>query len=96
MDCMTCDNGNGAGGCVYQICCIDYAEWRPIPPKWEPIDTAPKEGQHLLLWRNDICFCGYYSGFRGGSWIVNAEGLPVIEPPPTHWRDLPAPPQACT
>ena len=63
---------------------------------WKPIETAPKEGQHLLLWRNDICFCGYYSGFRGGSWIVNAEGLPVIEPPPTHWRDLPAPPQACT
>lgn len=63
---------------------------------WQPIKTAPKDGSHVQLWRDDIQFTGYYSGFRGGSWIINAPGLPVIDPLPTHWQPLPPPPESTT
>lgn len=58
--------------------------------EWQPIATAPKDGSHVMLYRPHIQFIGYYSTV---CWRVNAPGLPAIDPPPTHWQSLPAPPE---
>ena len=59
--------------------------------KWQPIETAPKNGNHILLYRYDIKFVGYYGGANVG-WRINAPDLPCMWPEPTHWMPLPKPP----
>jgi len=56
-----------------------------------PIKTAPKDGSHLLLFRPEIQFTGYWGGSNSG-WRINAPGLPAMWPLPTHWMSLPASP----
>jgi hypothetical protein len=61
-------------------------------PKWQPIDSAPKDGTRILIyeaeqgepgtvrvscWRNDTIPAGWTGG----------------EHPPTHWLPLPPPPE---
>lgn len=53
---------------------------------WNNIDTAPKDGSHILLYRPEICFVGYYCSL---GWCINAPNLPIMDPPPTHWTSLP-------
>jgi hypothetical protein len=60
--------------------------------EWQPIVTAPEDGFHLLLYRPDICFVGYYAA--RGDWVISAPGLPLMDPQPTHWMPLPKPPEA--
>ncbi len=55
---------------------------------WQPIETAPKDGYHIQLWRPDIQFVGYYA--KAG-WCAN--GPVLLDPPPTHWKPLPDPPE---
>ena len=62
-----------------------------VTPVWQPIETAQQDGYHVLLYRPDICFVGYYAA--GGEWIISAPGLPPMNPPPTHWQPLPQPPE---
>lgn len=59
-----------------------------INQRWNPILGAPKNGFHILLYRDDIQFVGYYGGENCG-WIINAPGLPKMWPEPTHWTHLP-------
>lgn len=59
--------------------------------KWESIETAPKDGNHILLFRPNIQYIGYYGGANSG-WRINAPGLPAMWPLPTHWMPLPDPP----
>lgn len=54
---------------------------------WQPIESAPKDGTHIQLFRPDIQFVGYYGGANSG-WIINAPDLPAIRPLPTHWKPL--------
>ena len=54
---------------------------------WQPISTAPVDGSHVQLYRPDIQFVGYYGGAKVG-WRINAPGLPVMFPEPTHWAEL--------
>lgn len=58
---------------------------------WMPIETAPKDGRHILLYRPDIQFVGYYGGPNSG-WRINAPDLPAVWPLPTHWMPEPPPP----
>lgn len=58
---------------------------------WMPISSAPKDGFHIQLYRDEIQFVGYYGGVNFG-WILNAPGLPKIHPEATHWRPLPPSP----
>lgn len=58
---------------------------------WQPIDTAPENGEHVQLFRPNQQFVGYYGGPDSG-WRHNAPGLEAIWPHPTHWMPLPAPP----
>jgi len=59
---------------------------------WKPIEAAPRDGSHVLLYRPEIQFVGYYSGPVAG-WCINAPGLPFMWPIPTHWMPLPEPPK---
>lgn len=59
--------------------------------EWQPIETAPKDGSYVQLYRPETQFIGYYGGINSG-WIINAPGLSAIYPPPTHWQPLPDPP----
>ncbi len=55
--------------------------------EWKPIDTAPKDGSHMLLYRPESQFVGYYGGANSG-WRIDAPGLPAMFPLPTHWMPL--------
>lgn len=64
----------------------------PQPSEWQPIETAPSD-RWILVWRSD-------SNVRDAAWFClppgpgfwyEGKGLRV-DPPPTHWRELPAPP----
>ncbi len=59
--------------------------------EWKPIETAPKDGSHVLLYRPEIQFVGYYGGANSG-WRISAPDLPAMWPLPTHWMQLPDPP----
>lgn len=59
---------------------------------WQPIETAPKDGETaLLLWDGDES--GPYVGYRGEDFpddgACDVHGIACY---PTHWRRLPAPP----
>jgi hypothetical protein len=54
---------------------------------WLPIETAPRDGSHVQLFRPEIQFVGYYGGADSG-WHINAPGLPSLWPSPTHWAPL--------
>lgn len=59
--------------------------------EWRPIAEAPRDGTHMQLYRPEIQFVGYWAT-KAKCWCINAPGLPVMEPPPTHFRPLPEPP----
>ena len=62
--------------------------------KWQPIETAPKDGTEVLVvrvseeydtpWAN---VCSYFAG----RWMVNAQGDQEMQP--THWMPIPEPPE---
>lgn len=71
---------------------------------WQPIETAPKDGSHILLYRHlapwDVLGWGY--------WVDDGDGVAVgwiargfTDPPgnlglaaPSHWQRLDPPPEA--
>ena len=63
---------------------------------WKPIETAPKDGTSVLLWRTNIdgsdgrVTVGSWHETYGGSWWD--EGMEYTFDHMTHWRPLPAPP----
>ncbi len=57
--------------------------------RWQPIDTAPKDGKIVLLYSETDCRTGYWLKrllSQGGQWSS------VLRP--THWMPLPAPPSS--
>lgn len=59
---------------------------------WQPIDTAPKDGRHVLL------YCDYYGVGRcaweswRGVWRSDDPNHGIGFPHPTHWMPLPEAP----
>lgn len=59
---------------------------------WRPIETAPRDGTVLLVWRESER--GYDHArmgtdwFEGGVWQRSRRLMP-----PTHWMPLPSPPE---
>ncbi len=53
--------------------------------EWQPIETAPKNGIHILLTWRSLVTAGYWTGAVWESHI----GLAF----PTHWMHFPAPPK---
>lgn len=67
---------------------------------WQPIETAPKDETHILLWRPNgnsrhLPVIGFYSSWN--RWWTTGEvdrfhdHVPLWAP--THWMPLPAPPE---
>jgi hypothetical protein len=67
---------------------------------WRPIETAPRDGTHILVWVHDDsplrrylgehqsgCSIAAWTDHNGGGWAMNRFGEP------THWMPLPTPPQ---
>lgn len=74
--------------------------------KWNPIETAPKDGTKILgyglceyTWQSieeseKIIFIAYYNSNWGKEWyfdIDNEDGTPIAHL--THWMPLPDPPK---
>jgi hypothetical protein len=64
--------------------------------EWQPIETAPRDRTRILGTRLgghdiDVIF------WTGGNWFSQSNEISMWAAfPPTHWRDLPAPPDATT
>jgi hypothetical protein len=66
---------------------------------WQPIETAPKDGNRILVSGNtDIAT----TEFTNGRWVLSpiawdgdgeTGGIADLEFVPTHWMPLPEPPQ---
>lgn len=64
---------------------------------WRPIETAPKDGTHILLWpglrRPAAAVVGAWLDTRGGPcWYDLAVGHHNGYWQPTHWQPMPLPP----
>ena len=64
---------------------------------WRPIETAPKDGTEIQLWRGAHAAASVVNGRwqkigRGGRWEINY-GSARIVPAPPHWQPLPEPPE---
>lgn len=59
--------------------------------QWQDIETAPKDGTVILLYRRSQ-YTGYYGGADSG-WRFNDPLKTGMWPLPTHWRPLPPPPK---
>lgn len=65
--------------------------------KWQPIETAPKDGTCILCFTPDYLSHGFSDAsgidvlwWDAGAWQYNAEPVAFQ---PTHWRPLPEPPR---
>lgn len=56
--------------------------------EWQPIETAPTDGTHVLLERRGVQFVGYYGGVNSG-WHLNMHPCNSIWPIPEKWMPLP-------
>ena len=59
---------------------------------WRPIETAPKDGKPLMLWRegDPTGEWPFMGDWDEGVWRMYIDGQ-LIEP--THWQHVPGPPQ---
>lgn len=58
--------------------------------QWREIETAPKDGTHILLFVGGECVTAYYQY----TWFLVESGEFVCDAgKPTHWMPLPAPPK---
>lgn len=75
--------------------------------KWEPIETAPKDGTWVLLWfpHRNLAIGGCWDWAGEGDWEMGIQDwqewrtdddVVIQEEPglePTHWMPLPEPPK---
>lgn len=72
---------------------------------WQPIETAPKDGNCLLLWFaaegckpwSDVCYWeDEWGSDNAGSWVLSCECEHSCARPQgyyTHWMPMPEPPK---
>ena len=69
-------------------------------PGWRDVESAPKDGTHVLLWCQThiqkgvqaMPFTGRW--FSGGPWIIVNADMAIQRVEPTHWMALPPAPKA--
>ncbi len=76
----------------------EYAEYKRI--KWQPIETAPKDGTIVLVCRDDhyfiqtAAFRTFHPNMKGeADWRSTTTGAKLE---PTHWMLLPEKPESLT
>jgi len=60
---------------------------------WQPIETAPRDGTHILL-HTEVFSKVRIGWFYNGGWHWDGDYQSVVLKPPTKWMPLPAPPVA--
>jgi hypothetical protein len=63
---------------------------------WQPIETAPKDGTHILAWRNNnppTVVHWFDDPEAPGFYTSVNEIAPNYPFNPTHWMPLPEPPK---
>ena len=63
--------------------------------KWQPIETAPKDGTHILGYDPSL-FGVWVTWWESDGWFISAEsqdGMGYENMPVTHWMQLPEPPK---
>ena len=67
--------------------------------RWQPIDTAPEDGEQMLLWDGGVVVFGWFND-NADRWCFmdiltgGVEQWPLdIDIGPTHWWPLPEPPE---
>ena len=59
---------------------------------WQPIETAPRDGTEILVWRTRLqraCVAWWF----GRWWDISGRDMWGDENQPTHWQPLPGPPK---
>lgn len=65
---------------------------------WQPIETAPRDGSHILMWFDPFPAVGYWAECdemeKGGFWCPSENLISDVvgEYQSTHWQPLPPPP----
>ncbi len=59
--------------------------------KWQPIETAPKDGTRVLVWHPEYS-APLTAQFYSDTWGIHST-LPRLFNQPTHWMLVPAPPK---
>ncbi len=78
----------GVDGEVNFLACADAAI--AALPAWQPIETALKNGEKVLVW----CDGEYYVASNDGwGWFNGDVILENMDTPPTHWHPLPQGPK---
>jgi len=61
-----------------------------LASRWQPIETAPKDGTGVLLFDGDFEI-GYWD-YETDQWVIDLFGQTKMQP--THWMPIPAAPVA--
>lgn len=64
---------------------------------WQPIETAPRDGATIWAWNGEHCQMEWYGSPEWSGWLHSDPLLSDADPDPvqpTHWRPLPAAPEA--
>jgi len=60
--------------------------------KWQPLETAPKDGREILLFAQGIQVVAHWDEF-GRGWVMRERGKPKDQWVfASHWMPLPEPP----
>ena len=63
--------------------------------KWQPIETAPKDGSLILITDGHCSYAAWYEGQCQYEWAIaddNGDDNAIGEMYVTHWMPLPEPP----
>jgi Protein of unknown function (DUF551) len=83
---------------------VEFFAWLKHQPRWQPIETAPKDGTQVLGWlpeseehsaTMEIVFYGKHNHVPLYGWLYRGDriGREEVEGcQPTHWMPLPSPP----
>ena len=84
----------GAQGLFEQVCEM----WNTRTPQWQPIETAPRDGTHILGYWKTMRITDYPAVLYKDDCFLNPNAFSFVgkveleEVFPTHWMPVPTPP----